>query len=115
MFMVGDNLYLPEDMNWKEIPEGFTGVVRFINYPESVYYFQDGEFHRPPKEGPAVKLEAFIEYFVHGKHHREDAPARIWSDGLGEWWWDGMFYGFDKETPYIMPEGFPAMLLTKEG
>ncbi len=40
----------------------------------SSYYDKDGYFHRI--DGPAiVHSNGRVEYFIHGKRHREDGPA----------------------------------------
>jgi hypothetical protein len=89
-----------------EIPEGFTGVVR---YPDgSKHWYLNGQYHRedgPAREwddgskewclngqrhrvdGPAVEdADGSKEWWLNGQYHREDGPAREWADGSKEWY-----------------------------
>jgi hypothetical protein len=48
----------------KDIPTGFTGIAIIDDIEAKCWYFD-------------------------GKLHREDGPAREWSDGKKEWWREG--------------------------
>jgi len=43
------------------------------------------------KEQPQCEVDEYgnIEWFLNGKHHREDGPALEWADGDKEWWLHG--------------------------
>lgn len=47
------------------------------------------------------KYSTYIAWFDHGKIHRKDQPAVIYSDGVEEWWENGKFIkaepGFNAE------------------
>ncbi len=48
--------------NWREIPNDYTGIIESIS----------GDFY----------------WFKNGKWHREDGPAKIWSNGYKFWYLD---------------------------
>jgi predicted hydrolase (HD superfamily) len=35
------------------------------------------------------------EWWIDGKLHRTDGPARIWKNGTEEWWFEGMLHRLD--------------------
>ena len=38
-------------------------------------------------------------YNKDGKRHRTDGPARIWANGIKEWWINGKYYGDGDKPP----------------
>jgi hypothetical protein len=75
-----------ETIEASEIPEGFTGVVR---YPDGTkrWFFNDN-LHR--EDGPAVEYgNGSKQWRLNGKRHRVDGPAIEHSDGSKEWWLNG--------------------------
>ncbi len=48
-----------------EIPKDYTGVVFLKN--------------------------KYMWWYKNGKFHREDGPAKIWYDGIKEWWLNGKY------------------------
>ena len=51
-------------------------------------WYINGKLHRI--NGPAKKFSSGDkEWWVNGKRHREDGPAVEWSDGGIEWWVNG--------------------------
>ena len=54
-----------------------------------------GEYHR--EDGPAIeRVEGMKVWYVNGRHHRLDGPARIFPGGnVIEWFINGFFYRLD--------------------
>jgi hypothetical protein len=36
-----------------------------------------------------VSADGYKSWYLNGKRHREDGPARKWADGSKEWWLNG--------------------------
>jgi hypothetical protein len=75
-----------------EIPEGFTGVVR---YPDGTKGWQlKGKYHR--EDGPAIEwADGTKEWRLNGKRHRVDGPAIEHYHGSKEWWLNGKLHRID--------------------
>ena len=68
---------------YSEIPEGFTGIVELTDGEKQWYL--NGKLHR--EDGPAREwANGKKEWWLNGQYHREDGPAREWADGSKEWW-----------------------------
>ena len=70
--------------DYSELPTDFTGIAEHPN---------------------GSKL-----WYLNGKYHREDGPAREWADGSKEWWLNGNFiYELKPIGDYILIEdGLPS-------
>ena len=55
--------------NYGEIPRGFTGIAEYA----------DGS----------------KQWWLNGKRHRVDGPAREWADGTKQWWLNGKLHRVD--------------------
>ena len=62
----------------------------------SMEWYQHGKLHR--ENGPAfIGPEGDQAWFYNGEPHRNDGPAKIWADGTEEWW----SYGKQLESGWI--------------
>jgi hypothetical protein len=62
--------------NNKEIPGNLTGVLEWCDgAKESVNYI------------------GYVNFMKNGKSHRENGPAKIWSDGTIEYYLGGIYQG----------------------
>jgi len=96
-----------ETIEVSEIPEGFTGVVR---YPDGTkrWFFNDN-LHR--EDGPAVEYgNGSKQWRLNGKRHRVDGPAYEDADGQKEWWLNGkLVYELNPIGEYLLiEEGLPS-------
>jgi hypothetical protein len=75
-----------------EIPEGFTGVVR---YPDGTkHWYLNGQYHR--EDGPAREWDdGSKEWFLNGQLHRTDGPAIEYVDGSKAWYRNGKLHRED--------------------
>ena len=94
--------------HYSEVPEGFTGVVR---YPDGTKcWYLNNKYHR--EDGPAIEfLDGAKEWYWNGKHHRVDGPAIEYPDGVKEWWLDGkcIYQLLESIGEYILIEdGLPS-------
>ncbi len=55
---------------WDNVPENFTGVVKFSTYDI---------------------------WFLNGEYHRDDGPAVIYEEGLKSWWLYNIRYDSQEE------------------
>jgi hypothetical protein len=56
---------------------------------EYVEWWDHGKLHR--ENGPAIVWSGgYDEWCVNGKRHREDGPAVVWGTGRREWWRNGI-------------------------
>jgi len=71
--------------NFYDLPENYTGIVKYHGGSIEIEYYLNGEFHR--EDGPAIIwYDGSIYYYVNGVRHREDGPAVIWDDGSKYWY-----------------------------
>ena len=62
------------------------GYVCIITYYGDKYYFFNKLKHKD--DGPAVCIYNQVDmYYMEGKLHRLDGPAKIFKDGRLEWWY----------------------------
>jgi hypothetical protein len=78
--------------HYSEVPEGFTGVVR---YPDGTKrWFFNNNLHR--EDGPAVEYgNGSKQWCLNGKRHRTDGPAYERADGSKSWWLNGKYHRED--------------------
>ena len=85
MFYVGDVLWLNIYEDEYDVSYNHTGMVRVVR-----------------SQGQESFYEIF--YVKNGLWHREDGPARIFSNGLPpEWWHCDNYYGIGVDKPYNFP------------
>jgi hypothetical protein len=67
---------------WNEVPKNYIGIVEYFN-------------------GDKI-------WFLNSQQHREDGPAREWSNGEKEWWlnYKCLFRLLLKSQPFIIIEEF---------
>jgi hypothetical protein len=75
-----------------EVPEGFTGVVR---YPDGTKrWFFNNNLHR--EDGPAYeRADGSKQWWLNGKQHRVDGPAWEGADGSKQWCLNGQLHRTD--------------------
>jgi len=57
-------------------------------YGNKIWLNFQGQYHR--EDGPAKEYtDGYKAWFINGKRHREDGPAVIWRDGTKEWFING--------------------------
>jgi hypothetical protein len=77
-----------------DIPNGFTGIVEYEDGDRKEWY-KEGNLHR--EDGPAREYsDGSKTWYKEGKHHRMDGPAIDFANGYKEWWIDNC--GYHKET-----------------
>jgi len=75
--------------NWIEVPNNYTGHVKFTNGNQ--VWYKNGEAHR--EDGPAVLFVDVGQYwYKNGQFHREGGPAIIYADGAQAWYLDDKEY-----------------------
>jgi len=61
---------------------------------DGIIWYLNGKRHR--EDGPAREwADGGKEWYLNGKRHREDGPAREWADGSKEWWLNGKLHRED--------------------
>lgn len=76
------------------IPDKFTGIVEYEDGDKKEWY-KEGKYHR--EDGPAKEYsDGSKVWYIEGKLHREDGPALDFTSGYKEWWIDNC--GYHKET-----------------
>ena len=75
-----------------EIPKNYTGI---IEWPEGTkYWYLNGKFHRI--DGPAREwANGDKEWYLNGKRHRTDGPAFEYVDGDKWWYLNGKLHRTD--------------------
>lgn len=72
---------------YREVPRDFTGIV-IIDFDESRTWYVDGKWHR--EDGPArIWPDDHKEWWFNNAMHREDGPAKEWPSGVKEWFLHG--------------------------
>ena len=75
--------------SFSEVPKNFTGVVEYSNGTKEWYI--EGKHHR--EDGPAIICgNGSKHWYKEGKRHRLDGPAIEYGDGRKEWWVEGKDY-----------------------
>ena len=87
--------------NYIEDNPTFTGKLTHTK-SGNVFYLYNGKQHR--EDGPAVITQYYTEWHIHGRLHRMDGPARIWPDGMVEWWLNGNYYRTKQEYKLAVRE-----------
>jgi len=65
-----------------------SGAEVKIRNDGSQLWFLNGKLHRT--DGPAKILADGSQFWLlNGQRHREDGPAEIWADGAQRWWLNG--------------------------
>jgi|JI10StandDraft_1071094.scaffolds.fasta_scaffold31956_2 hypothetical protein len=78
--------------SYKEIPDNFTGIVKYPD--ESKEWYEEGKIHR--EDGPAIEyLSGSKEWVKDGKFHRDDGPACEYSNGIKKWYKNGELHRED--------------------
>ena len=78
--------------HYLDIPRNFTGIAEWLDGIK-VWYL-NGKFHRV--DGPArVWSNGTKEWYLDDKLHRVDGPARVWPNGTKEWYLNGKFHRVD--------------------
>jgi hypothetical protein len=74
---------------WDNIPKGFTGIATWTTSGLKIW-LKDGLLHREDG-GPAVTYSTGEKtWYQKGKKHRTDGPACEWSDGIRQYWINGI-------------------------
>ena len=72
--------------NCGQIPRRFTGIVEWADGTK--VWWLNGKYHRV--DGPArVWPNGTKEWWLNGKYHRVDGPAYEFANGKKEWWLNG--------------------------
>ena len=78
---------------FNDVPRNFTGKCK-IREPESICYYLNGKFHRT--DGPAKEDVGIVKiWFLEGKKHRSDGPAMEFADGTKYWYKEGKAHRLD--------------------
>jgi hypothetical protein len=65
------------------IPEGYTGIVEYPDGGKD--WFLNGKLHR--EDGPAREYaDGNKKWYLNGECHREDGPAVEWSEEFKDWY-----------------------------
>jgi hypothetical protein len=65
--------------------DSYTGIIKWDN--GDVCYYKNGFLHR--EDGPAVtNTQGYKSWYFEGRLHNLNGPARIWQDGVEEYWID---------------------------
>ena len=64
------------------------------------FYYKKGTYIYHNPYGPAYITESSTRYFIQGKLHRLDGPARIWANGDVEYYINNTFAGSSKKELY---------------
>ena len=79
-------------LNRKEIPQNYTGIIEFAN--GSKEWYLNGKPHRT--DGPAKEFaNGSKEWYLNGKFHRTDGPAVEHADGYKAWLLNGELHRTD--------------------
>jgi hypothetical protein len=85
--------------SWFEIPEKDYIWYKLQGYDIDadeyrVYWYLNGKPHR--EDGPArIGADGTQVWWLNGKPHREDGPAVIWANGTQEWYLDDKLHRED--------------------
>ena len=58
-----------------------------------------GELHN--ENGPAVIGDDIKKWYLHGKRHREDGPAKIWPNGKLDWYINDWHFDFNRWKKWV--------------
>ena len=78
--------------DYSELPTDFTGIAEYPN--GSKLWYLNGKYHR--EDGPAREwADGKKEWYLNGQLHRTDGPAREWADGTKVWRLKGKYHRED--------------------
>jgi hypothetical protein len=96
---------MQEFESWSDVPKNFTGKFKFKGV---IRYYLNGKHHRT--DGPAKEYPNGDKiWYKEGKLHRLDGPAAEWSDRTKEW------YVEDKEYTEEVFNALPEVIMHKAG
>ena len=90
-------------MYYVKLKSEYDDLDKFKNNNGEIFYYKKdtGIWHNP--YGPAIICKNGTKfYFIENKCHRLDGPARIWINGVEEYWVNGE--SLNKEEFEIHPE-----------
>jgi len=73
-----------------DFPDG--SCVAISRYNTIRRFDSDGNYHRDGDMPAYITTDGCVEYWKHGRFHRECGPARIWPNGKQEYWLDDIAY-----------------------
>ena len=107
--IINDKAILFKDDNQVENLESLRDEYGYIRYKfndgsfvhiwddNTIRWFDsDGNYHRDDDMPAYITTDGYMSYCKHGKLHRECGPARIWLNGDGHYWIDGLEYTEDE-------------------
>ena len=73
--------------DWFDIPKNYTGIIEWCDGDK--FWWLNGKWHRT--DGPAREwTNGNKEWFLNGKLHRTDGPAIEYASGRKEWFLNGI-------------------------
>ena len=65
-------------MSWVKLESEYSDLDKYKSYYENNYYYKKGKFTLHNPYGPAfISSDGNEEYYINGKCHRLDGPARM--------------------------------------
>jgi hypothetical protein len=79
----------------KKVPPDYSGKCK-IFHESSTCYFLNGKLHR--EDGPAKEYSNGTKiWYINGIFHREDGPACEYENGNKQWWYKDKNYGINND------------------
>ena len=69
-----------------KIESEYIDLDKYEIYEDIIYYKKNTDVYHNPYGPAIIEKHGYICYLIHGKWHRLDGPARIWSDGREEYY-----------------------------